>query len=224
MTDKEILTLFKDCDFDDLNEDNFNQNVLSRLPAGFRYDYFYGATKLVLIPANRDFVIKMPYKGTNMECCEGANFDIYGNPRSHSYDHCARELILYHEAKNSGVAPILLKNHYVGEVNDEAIYTQKIAQTFDDYYDTPFFFNEYSIHSPKEIEAMKDSYQRSPYRYNQYAERYNAWLVDVHIYYGEKMFAAILDFINNYIEDLHANNIGYANDRPVILDYAGLLI
>ena len=41
-------------------------------------------------------------------------------------------------------------------------------------------------------------------------------------WYGENEIEKLLKFINDEkINDLHSGNLGYLNDRPVIVDYAG---
>ena len=42
------------------------------------------------------------------------------------------------------------------------------------------------------------------------------------VLYGKKACKALCDFvIENKINDLHGNNIGYKNNRPIILDFSG---
>ena len=65
MLNEEILQLFNACTFDGiLTENDFADKVLSNLPDGLKYHYEYGATKLVIILSNCDFVIKIPFSGS----------------------------------------------------------------------------------------------------------------------------------------------------------------
>lgn len=40
--------------------------------------------------------------------------------------------------------------------------------------------------------------------------------------YGKKMCKSLCDFIReNKINDLHCHNLGYKNNKPIILDFSG---
>lgn len=228
MDNDKILELFKYCDFDYLNCDTVDEDVLNYLPKDFDYTWSVGASKIAIIPNKEDYVIKLPLKGKyygEEEEEDFENFDRFyvpGLPESHEYDHCARELELYSKAKKEHVSSILLKNTYIGEVGGEPVYIQKKAVTFCNYYKKEIDDDEKlkSVHTKEEAESMKRSYKKSNVWIRNTGNRFNVWLIDVHKYYGEKQFIKILQFIDNYIDDLHSGNIGYIGDRPVIIDYA----
>ena len=68
MLNEEILQLFNACTFDGiLTENDFEDKVLSNLPDDLKYHYEYGATKLVIILSDCDFVIKIPFSGSYYE-------------------------------------------------------------------------------------------------------------------------------------------------------------
>ena len=47
------------------------------------------------------------------------------------------------------------------------------------------------------------------------------WLCDFEEYYGEQKLYALMRFLQEFhIGDLHYDNFGYINDRPVITDYS----
>ena len=50
----------------------------------------------------------------------------------------------------------------------------------------------------------------------------NTWVAMAISLYGKKTCKSLCEFIvENHINDLHEDNIGYKNDRPIILDFAG---
>ncbi len=221
-----ILDLFKKCDFTHTNCDTVDEDVLNYLPKEFDYDWRTGASKLVLIPCEENYVIKLPFKGNYHyfydENEQFKTFSIPGLPALHEFDHCAEELKLYHIASKYHTSQILLKNIYIGEVNEEPVYIQQKAVTFNEYYDSgdeDYFDNE-SVHTQEEIESMEKSYEKSNVYFVGDNSKLDTWLTDVHKYYGEKQFIKFLQFIDSYINDLHSENIGYIGDRPVIIDYA----
>ena len=228
MSNEEILDLFKDYDFC-----NFYDTGEMEIDAPFDYDYASGITKAVIMPYDESFVIKLPFKGSYEDLYDENDeivdtFVEFNVPNlsesSHSTDYCARELYLYHKAKQAKVSEVLIKNTYIGTINDEPVYIQPRVTTFHGYYADVFDDNdidESAVHTKDEINSMIKSCEKSRYTYYSCNRLFNMWLVDVRNYYGEKRFVNILNFIEDYLDDLHTENIGYLGDKPIILDYAG---
>lgn len=67
---------------------------------------------------------------------------------------------------------------------------------------------------------MQDGFRIKGGRYNRYLE--DIWAKMVINLYGKKVAKALCEFVQeNGINDLHNENIGYKNNRPVILDFSG---
>lgn len=55
-----------------------------------------------------------------------------------------------------------------------------------------------------------------------YEETEIEWWTNCEEHYGKKFYSKLIGFLSSWhIEDLHSHNLGYYNDRPVIIDYAG---
>ena len=50
----------------------------------------------------------------------------------------------------------------------------------------------------------------------------NLWAIKAYQVYGKRFMRKVADFTKKHrINDLHGGNIGYINNRPIILDFAG---
>ena len=215
MTNAQILNLFKDCDFSlGISYDNFEDELIECLPDDFIFTYNYGVSKAVIIPKGENFVIKIPFRGQGFDCeneFENANGDYL-----RCWDYCFTELLYYHSAKKNHVAEILAKPRFIGFVNNYPIYTQQRVQTFYNRYGdcASCKYDKESKQAKKMIETINSSCEN-----NDMVPFNMKWMMDILAYYGEKKFNNIMAFIRD-IGDLHDENIGYIDDRPVILDYA----
>ena len=149
MSNEEILQLFNACTFDGvLTENDFEDKVLSNLPDNLKYYYEYGATKLVIILADCDFVIKIPFSGSYQEIYqdetdsyeeEYIDFENAGFEDC-EWDYCKTEVNRYNLAKNAGIEKYFAKTEYIGMVNNYPIYIQQKAEIFAEVKD----LNSYS--------------------------------------------------------------------------------
>lgn len=86
---------FTEDDVDDfINSIDFN-----KVP---EFDYEVGATKLVIIPYTRDYVIKIPFSG-RYSCGEYIPFSM-AEDNDWGDNYCEAERLLYEEAKEKGYA------------------------------------------------------------------------------------------------------------------------
>lgn len=238
-TAESILSIFKDCVFDgELTEYSFEEKILKHLPEDLNYDYHYGATKIVFILPDKDFVIKIPFSGqyihkevikkteTGKVCrqrvsryieFEGAESPICGEGRGWNY--CQVECDIYALAESETVEEFFAKTECIGFIHDYPIYIQETAKIYKDMY--PFRDNEereykekYTKKEIKTIDSLCEKYHY--YFFNVF------WLCDAFNYYGQEKGEKLLSFIKTArIEDLHKSNIGYIGEKPVIIDYAG---
>lgn len=174
------------------------------------YDYEIGATKLVIIPYDSHYVIKIPY---NMAIHYGEYFDFTGLPKGVN-DYCQYELILYNMAKESGWADFFLPIQYLGEFKGIPIYIQNKAE---DYFSCTI---NYASENSKKIvtKRIKETdFLRSFTLPFDWVACCLDWLHSLNelrkfFYFLEK---------EKISRDLHRGNIGFYQNRPVIIDYGG---
>ena len=208
----EILEWFSDCDLeDDLAEDNYMKKVVSKLPQG-EFCYAAGVTKVVIIPKEGDYVLKIPFSVDEY----GDFFENAGGYESNGeWDYCEAELEKYKYAKEEGVDEFFLETEYLCQVQEFPIYIQRKAVTF------------YSIQEDEDEEFTKDHEKWKSKTKDRCNENnfycFNVdWLADVLAYYGENKFDKFMQFLEDYdITDLHKDNVGYCGDQPVIMDWGG---
>lgn len=205
-----LLSVFKNCDFSGrIADDNFEDRILSNLPEDFSYRFFFGASKLCIIPSGADYVIKIPFNSSwcalDEEYCE---FQSGTSDNRFYWDYCLAEVLYYKEAKKNDIDKVFCKARLLGQVDDYPIYIQERAETY------------FNLHG----ETTSDA--RTP-RTKEYCDKkgfacFNPiWIADALEYYGEKKFNKIMSFIkSSQIGDLHDDNIGYIGLRPVLIDYS----
>ena len=188
-----------------------------------KYSYYHGATKLAIIPKNKDYVIKIPYTGS-YEYQSGYYYhSIYnraredywefefGEDKNRPWDYCANEVIRYNIALENGFSKCFAKTELLGYINNYPIYIQERCITLRDS-------RNFHIHSKEENSKTSSCC-------NFYFEINMDWLTDFRLYYGEKTLINFIEFIrdNQWDDDLRSENIGYLNNRPVLIDYSGFL-
>ena len=219
MSNEEILQLFNACTFDGvLTENDFEDKVLSNLPDDLKYHYEYGATKLVIILPDCDFVIKIPFSGSYQEIYQDRTDDYeeeyveFENAdfETCEWDYCKTEVNRYNLAKNVGIEKYFAKTECIGMVNHYPIYIQQKAEIFADVKD----LNSYS--EEKKSSTREKCDKEDLWCFNE------CWLSDLLDYCGDKIFSFFMSFIkDNDFDDLHSSNIGYINGVPVLVDYSG---
>ena len=184
------------------------------------FNYAFGATKLVIIPEDTDYVIKIPFNA--IENCDADPFEdeFYvkfslartANGENFEWDYCALEEELYNIAKSAGWGKFFLPVEKVKGLEDPyPIYIQEKAQGF-------------GCHSCND-KILDDKLRDFCLNYR---VRYGSpeWWADVFesLHEDEDDLISFLIFLrkNEMEDDLHGNNLGYTmNDFPVIVDYAG---
>ena len=217
-----IYSLFKDFyitdDFYDSAEityqieENLTKNMSVR----------YGASKLVCVPKDKKYVIKLPFNAVLDEGSDEEGFDAdeivrligaSGDIEDALWDYCAREVFLYEAARSDEIAFAFPETEYVGLINGWPVYVQEICKTLYEKENTKF---------PTEAEENKViSFLASK---NKYSTINDAWITMFCLQYGEEKTIELLDFIKFYkINDLHSSNIGFSaiDGRPVIVDFSG---
>lgn len=201
--------------YEDKNED-FLDSLGNKLFNG-KYKYAFGATKLVILPTFEDFVIKLPYTGSwKYQSGYYSNYyhlghdeyqDFYGaNCEGREWDYCGVEAARFLQAKEEKFDKYFAETKLIGFVTDFPIYIQEKCVPFNEYN---------SYHTIEEKKQTSKICDKITINLN--------WLTDFRFYYGETALINFTNFLYNmqWDNDLRDANIGYLNDRPVLIDYAG---
>lgn len=202
----DILPFVKNFDFPEYFSSQEEDFLVSSIEDGEEYDWEDGATKLVIIPENLDYVIKIPFN---------AIWDSFMTEYIYmSQDYCNTEMELYYkiEKENPLFTQFLLPLTYVKEFSTYDIYIQPKCQS---YINTSKKYREktYSKKSLGKISSCRPELDTSlP----------NDWLAAVAEELGDvELVKEFLNLLEKYdmTQDLHHGNIGYCNGKPIILDY-----
>lgn len=193
----------------------------------------YGATKMVIIPNDADYVIKVPFNGmwydtetkniygeyeweTEFEKFQNAN-DLELKEEDNDIDnscpdddYCRNELIKYNIAVKYGFSEFFPKTEWFKREGYHDIYIQEKCWTL------------YGKDQKEVSQKTKDSYEQ---RKNELICAISKeWLLQAIEWYGVDRLIEFLKFANKYRmnEDLHTNNVGFnAEGAPIILDFSG---
>ena len=171
-------------------------------------DYAFGASKLVIVPYDLDYVIKIPF---NCVYDLGEVYPFTSVP-FHLENYCQAEEEIYELAKEEELEKIFLPIEYVGEIKTFPVYIQQKA--------SDFMEQDYSSAKSREI-ILKE---RNANQYFIPSSLPFYWVASCLDQLGsiEKLRRFFYFLENeNVIHDLHPGNIGYCNQCPVIIDYGG---
>lgn len=135
-------------------------------------------------------------------------------------DYSALEVENYQQAKAQGLERIFLESGLLTTLSCGCPI----------YWQTKFTCSHASMNYCEENHLKKqfERYFRSPIYLKVKKcmpddRRYNdVWLFRAYQLYGKQFFKKLCVFFEeNDIKDLHANNVGWLNGKPIILDYAG---
>lgn len=220
----EILNALENCyDFDELSEATYYNDLIYDFKQKYKkpFDWDHGASKLVLLFPNLDFVIKIPFKGEYNGCWdeeeegepEPDDYEDFcsfcGASGSESWDYCLAETENYDSAIEYEVQNCFAKTEKVATIHGYPIYKQERV-------DKVFDFST-STHSEEDSKKIQDFCATNCY------SCFNVdWLCDALAFFGQKVFDKLMEFISFMeINDLHSGNLGYVAGRPVIFDYSG---
>jgi len=211
--------LYKGMDFSE--EENYK--IFSALK-NFENDFFCsnGASKLVFIPkdTSKDFVIKIPYSGMYHTIFEDdgriresyCRYKKAGN-KERPWDYCLTEVLRYKTAVSHGLGRCFARTEYFGAINGYPIYIQEKCDVFR-------HTNNISHTKKAHNTTLKASGELD---FDGFIDI--DWLTDFRLYYGSVMLRRFTKFIinNGWEDDLRIDNIGYINNRPVLIDYSSFL-
>ena len=209
----EILEALSYGTFDENDEADFYPAVVQPFSEKYKkhFDYATGATKGVLIFEQLGFVIKIPF------CRNSEDYDDYyeccnyftGADTDNGWDYCEAEADKYQRAEEEGISMCFAKTEKIGEIDGYPIYMQELASI----YKNVDYQSSHTEEDSRQVNSICDS--NNFYIFN------IEWLSDAFHFYGEKIFHKLLEFIRTVgINDLHDGNIGYIENRPVLVDYS----
>lgn len=183
--------------------------------------YATGASRLVLFPTNKDYVIKIPYRGF---FCHTDN-DVKKSPFTAAYasvdpdlvgwDYCDAEEMLFRLAENNGVGEYFAETIKIGEVRGYPIYAQPRAKMI-------------SLSNIREREDYSSIEQISSQITEEYSDILGEdflpeyWMKEFIAAFSDDELEGLLNFIEETgISDLHEENVGFINGKPIIFDYVG---
>lgn len=224
ITDKAIERVFttiqKYCNFteeDFLSEENFRTVIIDPLTDNctIAFKWAYGATKVVILPEDSEYVLKIPFNSLCYINDEEDNDEItyeftsFDHAKtSNGWDYCAAECDTYERALANNLSACFLQTSLYGVINGWPIYIQHKCEL----HNTD---NEDECGSKEERK-----YIRNLCKSNHYYALPFTWALDFYNYYGETMLIALLNFLRaEHLYDFHKDNVGYFGDVPIILDY-----
>ena len=203
----EILNMFEgfnflDPAFDDTRVDELVSYLFDK---GYIFNYDFGATKLAIIPRNKDYVIKIPFQG----CYEGNFYHFIGAGSECEWDYCNVEVERYYDICSTPFKDCFAETIFIGYINDYPIYLQEKCIPFNNSYN-----------KTKEKRKIMDSFLL---RHNYWYDLNSDWCIDLLKYYGPKKFKEFLALIKKlkWDDDLTYDNVGYKNGHPIIIDFSG---
>lgn len=234
-----LFDALSDMSFSEFSEECCNDLLDALRGVKWDYDWEYGATKIVIMPKNMDFVVKIPFLGHVIEeepdvdcsecpyrdengcdsCCYDSEWvfrefclagDIFDE-----WDYCKAEKDRYNHAKEFGLEKALAETQLWFVVNNYPIYIQPKCSIFSQGGRSKTDLTEITDEKRKTIRSKCD--EQDVHCFNV------TWLCDLLEYFGDVYFEQFLSFLkeNNYNRDLHSSNIGYLNGKPVLVDYSG---
>ena len=198
-------------------------------------EFFYdsGATKCIIMPKNRDYVIKIPFNGAQCdgcyncplcaehpeyieECmaasCPNLPFECAGE--DHGDNYCERERELYdtiveeYPEFQDFFLPLIL----AGEIKHYPIYFQEKAEILADASNEVISVSEKS----RSIVSSKDA---------EICSAPNIWLAkcleDLNFDLNKYNKFVNMLYELGIADDLHRSNVGYYHNHAVVIDYAG---
>jgi len=190
-----------------------------------RVEYRAGASKLV-IDTLEEYVIKIPLCGVcdeckvpfNIEFCEGKHIDIanknlFPDVEWGKWDYCELEEDRFILAKEAGLEDFFAETRFICEtLSGYPIYLQKRVESAEGVK------GQRKILSDIENKVLKNALKEK----DTIGIRSREWIDSFIANYGVDLFAELMNFLSAVkINDLHNNNLGSLNNKPILFDYAG---
>lgn len=186
---------------------------------------YIGATKMVIVNDNCDFVIKIPFYGKQTYDYDSDEYVyedfLHADNGYNGWDYCLTETNIYNMAVKAGVEEFFPETYEYQEGYGifPPVYIQKKMILWED--------SEYKFKTEEEKYEALTTYESIFGFCGNTSNRMPPYIF-IYIclnYYGEDKTRNLLYFIkchNDIINDLHYNNIGVRNDgSPIIFDFSG---
>ena len=173
-----------------------------------------GVSKVVIIPHDTSYVLKIPYRGAK-EGEESWDFHYAGN-EIRDWDYCETEAEIYDAFKAEGLECFLAKTVRYGEdATGYPLYIQEKCITSYDYEDLDSNYT----YDYTEIKAFRSMFACGM------AVDNNTWNTKAIMYYGVEKYIHFMQFcldrFPDVLDDLHRENYGYRTDgSPVLIDFS----
>lgn len=170
--------------------------------------FFHGASKLVIIDEESDWVIKLSYD-CSVDVDEGMESD-----------YCKRELYNYEKACEEGVDKFFAEIHMIGEVDGIEVYLQEKLKVDDGVEeDVDKIFRDYAYSLDESYyDEIEDDDERESILADDVYEMDEGERIEAIFGFEKRLITFIED---NDINDLHSGNFGYRGADLVIMDYSG---
>jgi len=180
----------------------------------------YGISKVVIVPENENFVIKIPFGGMwyyeeiynkdtdEYEYIDDPGFETFENADApDESDYCWDEVLRIEEAEENGFGVLFPETDFLGEVNGTRFYIQEKVQTSREF-------------TPQVSEDSRTRAKDMDYGYNYGNVIWRAAIIEQ---YGEDFWVRFCDWARRgkMLDDMHSGNYGYLNGHPIILDASG---
>lgn len=171
-----------------------------------------GASKLVIMPKDEQYVIKIPFSGDAYKDRNGVVevIQFCCAPTENKWDYCQAEAERFIEADAADLGRYFAKTELIGFISNYPIYWQERAEIMDNYW-----------YDHSDIEREVISKKSEEINQNCFCPN---WLIDFYNFYGEDEFIRFMNYIgDNRIGDLYEANLGYIDGKPVLVDYSDFL-
>lgn len=168
-----------------------------------------GASKVCLLFDNADFVVKY--------------VPGYRYQKEPEKNEALREIEIYEKAKEANLDMFFPYTENMGKINDTYFILQEKID-FSAAKVPQFKKIKYRNITKTAKEEMIDKINKGFQVKNSRCRRYlnDLWISMILVLYGKTVCKKLCNFIQeNRINDLHDSNIGYKNDKPIILDFSG---
>ena len=173
-----------------------------------------GVSKVVIIPHDSSYVLKIPYRGAR-DGEDYYDFHYAGN-EIRDWDYCETEAEIYDAFKAEGLECFLAKTVRYGEdATGYPLYIQEKCITSYDYEDLDSNYT----YDYTEIKAFRSMFACGM------AVDNNTWNTKAIMYYGVEKYIHFMQFcldrFPDVLDDLHRENYGYRTDgSPVLIDFS----
>ena len=181
----------------------------------FQGDYAWGASKFVIIPAEGEYVIKIPFTGEffwdedEETGEEKLGFDYFYKNRN----YCQIEADRYAELENTKIAPFFAETRLLGYAKTgQGVYIQEKIKT--------------TYRQSENIEPIDDDSREAINNIKKSSGHYSlpfddGWVAIAIKWYGEEATTELIQYADENICDLHWDNYGFRFDgSPVIHDFS----